>query len=274
MIQYCQRQNKVQGARAPCFREDIMIHFTTFLTVCPLVFAAGFVDAAAGGGGLISLPAYMIAGLPVHSAIGTNKLSSAMGTLLATIRFARDGYINWKRSAVCILCALGGAAIGSSLALRIEERIFTIAMLFIIPVSAAFILKSHAISDQKEEYSFRKTLLISMAVAFIIGIYDGIYGPGTGTFLILALSGLAHMKLSDANGTTKTINLTTNLTALAIFLMHGKVQVVLGLVAGAFSIAGNLLGARFFEKGGSRVTKPLMIVVLLIFFIKEISTII
>ena len=247
---------------------------TTFLIVCPLVFAAGFVDAVAGGGGLISLPAYMIAGLPVHYAIGTNKLSSGMGTLYTTIRYAMDGYINWKRSIICILCAIAGSSIGSNLALLIEEKTFTIAMLFIIPVSAFFILRTHAISDDREEYSFTKTLLISMGAAFVIGIYDGIYGPGTGTFLILALGGLAHMKLSDANGTTKTINLTTNLTALAVFFMHGKVRVALGLIAGAFSIAGNLLGAHFFEKGGSRITKPLMITVLVIFFIKEIYSLI
>lgn len=246
----------------------------TFLIVCPLVFAAGFVDAVAGGGGLISLPAYMIAGLPVHYAIGTNKLSSGMGTLYTTIRYARDGYINWKRSILCIICAIAGSSIGASLALLIEEKIFTIAMLFIIPISATFVLRTHAIEDDREEYPFTKTLIISMGAALVIGMYDGIYGPGTGTFLILALGGLAHMKLSDANGTTKTINLTTNLTALAVFFMHGKVRVALGLIAGAFSIAGNLLGAKFFEKGGSRITKPLMITVLVIFFIKEIYSLI
>lgn len=247
-----------------------MITAGTFLIVCPLVFAAGFVDACAGGGGLISLPAYMLAGLPVHYAIGTNKLSSAMGTSLATIRMAADGYIEWKKSIACVAAALAGSFAGSSLALGIDEHSFTLLMAVIVPLSAVFILKSHAVSDEKEEYSLRKTLIIAMGASLVIGFYDGFYGPGTGTFLILALNGAAHMKLSDANGTAKAVNLTTNLTALTVFLTDGKVRLMLGIVAGVFSIAGNLLGVYMFEKGGAKVTKPLMVMVLTVFFVKTV----
>ena len=86
-----------------------------FLIVCPLVFLAGLVDAMAGGGGLISLPAYLISGLPVHYAIGTNKLSSGMGTTLATWRFARSGYIHWKLAFFCAVCALIGSTTGAQI---------------------------------------------------------------------------------------------------------------------------------------------------------------
>ena len=100
------------------------LHLMHFLIVCPLVFLAGFVDAVAGGGGLISLPAYMIAGLPVHFAIGTNKLSSGMGTTLATARFAKNGYIAWKNALLCIVTALIGSSLGAKLALQLDDYYF------------------------------------------------------------------------------------------------------------------------------------------------------
>ena len=107
-----------------------------------------------------------------------------------------------------------------------------------------------------------------MAVAFSIGIYDGFYGPGTGTFLLLLLTGLAHMELHAANGTAKVINLSTNLSALAVFLTSGRTILPLGLAAGCFSLLGNYLGSRLFQKQGVRSVKPLMLAVFLVFFVK------
>ena len=126
---------------------------------------------------------------------------------------------------------------------------------------------------EKEAFPIRRMILFSALIAFLIGIYDGFYGPGTGTFLLLLLTGVAHMGLKEANGITKAINLTTNLTALAVYLINGKVILLLGLVAGVFSIAGNYLGTRCFDKGGAKFVKPLMMVVLVIFFVKTLSEI-
>ena len=245
-----------------------------FLIVCPLTFLAGFVDAVAGGGGLISLPAYLIAGLPVHYAIGTNKLSSGMGTAVATTQFARRGYIPWKQCVFFVLCALIGSSTGARIALLISNDVFKIIMLIILPLTAIYITRSHALDGEKEPFSPKKTLLIGMAIALGIGVYDGFYGPGTGTFLLLLLTSAAHMKLSSANGIAKTINLTTNLTALVVFWHSGKVLVLLGLAAGCFSILGNWLGTRYFEKSGAKAVKPIMLVVLVIFFIRVLTEII
>ncbi len=239
-----------------------------YLIVCPLVFLAGFVDAVAGGGGLISLPAYMIAGLPVHYAIGTNKLSSGMGTAIATGRFARKGYIPWRQAGFCVVCALAGSGLGARLALLLEDGIFRLLMLGILPLTAVYVTRSKALAAEKEPFSQGKTLAISMGIAFCIGVYDGFYGPGTGTFLILLLTAVAHMGLRPANGVAKAINLTTNVTALAVYWSSGKVLFLLGLTAGLFSITGNWLGARFFEDRGARAVKPIMLTVLAIFFIR------
>ncbi len=239
-----------------------------FLIVCPLVFLAGFVDAVAGGGGLISLPAYLIAGLPVHYAIGTNKLSSGMGTAITTGRFARKGFIPWKQSGFYIISALIGSSIGASLALMLDDGIFKIIMLIILPLTALYIMKGKTLGAEKEPFSTQKTLLIGMAVALGIGAYDGFYGPGTGTFLLLFLTSAAHMRLETANGISKVINLTTNVMTLVLFAREGKVLALLGVTAGLFSIAGNYLGAGFFSKGGTRAVKPIMLTVLAIFFIR------
>ena len=250
----------------------VMEIYLPYLIVCPLVFLAGFVDAVAGGGGLISLPAYMLAGIPVHMAIGTNKLSSGMGTTLATIRYAKSGYIPFKQALICVCCALVGSAAGAKLALLISEGSFKILMLVILPVAAAYVLWGKGLSrEDQQPYPAKKTILISMGAALIVGMYDGFYGPGTGTFLILLLTGMARMKLTEANGISKVINLTTNLTALTVYLLNGKVILPLGLAAGCFSVVGNYIGTRFFAARGAKSVKPLILLVLTVFFVKILS---
>lgn len=247
------------------------INIWQFVIVCPLVFLAGFVDAVAGGGGLISLPSYMIAGLPVHYSIATNKLSSAMGTTVATARYAKNGYIPWKQAVFCVGCALAGSACGAKLALLLNDYYFKIIVLIVLPLTALYVTRSKTLSDGKENVPFVKATLLSMIIALVLGVYDGFYGPGTGTFLLLFLTGVANMKLSEANGIAKVINLSTNVAALAVYIINGKVIIILGLVAGCFSIAGNYLGTKFFDKSGAKAVKPIMIVVLVIFFVKVLS---
>lgn len=241
-----------------------------YIIICPLVFIAGFIDAVAGGGGLVSLPAYMITGLPVHSCVATNKMSAFMGTTVTTIKYARSGFIPWKTALFCIPCAIGGSALGAGLSLLIPDRIFTIVMIVVVPLTGIYVLvKKDAFAPHKT-HSEVTTIIICAVASFVIGVYDGFYGPGTGTFLILILTGLAGMELTKANGLTKAINFSTNISALVVFLINGQVLFPLGLIAGVFNIAGNYLGATRFEKNGSKIVKPVLIIVLSIFFIKLI----
>lgn len=248
-----------------------MITGLTFLIVCPLSFLAGFVDAVAGGGGLIALPAYLIAGLPVHFAIGTNKLSSGMGTAIAAGRLAKGGHIPWRKAALCILAALTGSWTGARLALLVDAELFKILMLFILPATAFYVLRSKPLGDGNGVLSPSRQTFRALVIALGVGIYDGFYGPGTGTFLLLLLTGAAKFSLKEANGLAKSVNLTTNLTALAVYLIHGKVLIPLGLAAGLCSVAGNYIGISFFERGGSRAVKPIMLGVLALFFLRVLT---
>lgn len=239
-----------------------------YLIVCPLVFLAGFIDAIAGGGGLISLPAYLIAGLPPHAAIGTNKFSACMGTIVATWHFARCGFIHWRRVVPAVVLALGGSWAGARLALLVPSDLFKVIMLLVLPLTAFYIFRKKSLQPALPAYSDGKTMLLTALISFIIGIYDGFYGPGTGTFLMILLTALAHVSLQEAAGTTKVINLATNVSALSVFLWHGVVWFPLAWVAAAFGVAGNYIGARYFIRKGTGFVRPVIIVVLTVFFVK------
>ncbi|MBQ9274086.1 MAG: TSUP family transporter [Succinivibrio sp.] len=244
-----------------------------YALVCVMVFAAGFVDAIAGGGGLISIPGYMIAGLPAHFALGTNKLSSTLGTMVATLRFVRQGYILWKLALCCSVAGLVGSVLGAHAAILINERMLKIAMLFIIPATAVFLMRSRSFkrSDTASVTTVSPAgFVTAISISLAIGIYDGIYGPGTGTFLILLFTAIVHLSLRKANGTAKVINLTTNISALIVFLVSGKVMIIMGLIAGVFNMAGNYLGAVMFSRGGAKIVRPMMLTVMGIFMVKVI----
>lgn len=240
-----------------------------FLIICPLALLAGFIDAIAGGGGLISLPAFILAGVPVHNALGTNKLASSLGTTITTIRYALNGYMVKHFVIVGVICGLLGSYCGSNLALITNDFIFKMIMLVAIGPIAFFVFKTRDLDEfSHDQLPKRKAMVLTAVIALTIGVYDGFYGPGTGTFLMLLLTSVAHQTLACAAGTTKAINLSTNLAALAVFLVNGVVLLPLGLAAGAFNIAGNWIGAHFFTKKGSAITRPVMIVVLALFAVR------
>ena len=242
----------------------------TFLIVCPFLFLAGLVDAIGGGGGLISLPAYLIAGLPIHQAIATNKLSSACGTTLATARFIRNRLVNFRLAIPSVLAAVMGSSIGAHLSMATDEKIMRYILFIILPVSALIVLNKKLFHDAEDDTVRlnRRTVLTAIGAAFTIGIYDGFYGPGTGTFLIIAFTVLARMSIQTANAQAKVINLTTNITSLVIFLLNGQVLIPLGLAAAVCNMAGGYIGAGLVMTKGSKIVKPIILFVLGLLLIK------
>lgn len=245
----------------------------TFLIVCPLLFLAGLVDAIGGGGGLISLPAYLLSGVPIHNAIATNKLSSACGTTLATVRFIRQGLVNWRLALPTIAFAVLGSSLGAHLSMATGEGIMEKILFVILPVVAFLVLNPRIFHDNREaEIRLnRRTLLTAILSSFAVGIYDGFYGPGTGTFLIIAFTVFARLNIRTANAQAKVINLTTNITSLTIFILNGQVVFLLGLAAAVCNMAGNYVGAGLAMTRGSRITRPVILLVLLLLFLKVLG---
>lgn len=245
--------------------------WTTFLIVCPMVFLAGFVDAIGGGGGLISLPAYFLAGVPVHHALATNKLSSASGTLISTIRICKNTSIRWKLAVPAVVCALTGSVIGTKLTLLTDERVLKYVLMVVLPVVAFFVLRKNSlVSEKAKRLPERKEAVVTWTGAFFIGAYDGFYGPGTGTFMIIVLLAFAHMTSMEAAAYTKIVNLSSNIASLTTFLLNGQVVVLLGLAAAVFSIAGHYMGSGMVLKNGTKIIRPIILIVLVLLFFKII----
>ena len=248
------------------------LKLATFLLVCPLVFLAGFVDAIGGGGGLISLPAYLLAGVPVHFALATNKMSSASGTLISTVRICRSIKIRWKLAIPAVACALAGSYIGTRLSLLTDEKILRYVLIVVLPVVAFFVLRKNSlVSEKAKRLDEKKEMAVSWISAFLIGIYDGFYGPGTGTFYLLILTGIAHLNVHQASAMTKILNLTSNLVALINFLLNGTTYYGLGMAAAVFCIAGNYIGSGLVVSNGQKIVRPLILVVLVVLFVKIVT---
>ncbi len=179
-----------------------------------------------------------------------------------------------KRLALpAVAAAFVGASIGARLSLRMPERMTLIILLCILPFVAFLVLNKNLLRDRspEEEQITGRTYVTAAASAFLVGIYDGLYGPGTGTFLIVLLNVWSRLGLKSANGQAKAINLATNLSSLIVFLMHGTVLIPLGLSAAVCNMIGAYLGAGLALKQGSKAIRPVLLLVLVLLFVKIIS---
>ncbi len=202
-------------------------------------FAGGFIDSIAGGGGLITVPALLAAGLPPQVALGTNKFQSSFGTFVAVRRYARAGLMHTPRLPVAVatsfLASMGGAFAVSVMSKDILNHL--------VPWMLAAVAVYTALNRRfglHAEHARLSPLTFAIAFGIALGFYDGFFGPGTGSFWTVALVTLLGLDLRHATGYTKAANLASNLGSLVIFLVHGSVH----FAVGAAMIAGQLLGAR------------------------------
>ena len=235
------------------------------------VFLAAFMDGIAGGGGIISVPTYFLAGLPAHLALGTNKLSSSIGTAVSAARFIRGGYVDWKLAVPSVALALYGAHLGTRLQLALDETYLKWLLLIVLPIVAVVVLRQKKLPEEAGDVPPGRRTAIVLAASFVVGAYDGFYGPGTGTFLVLIYCGLAKMDLRTASGNVKLVNLASNIGALATSLMSGKVFLVLGLIGALASVAGHYIGSGLAIKNGSKIVRPVILGVLILLAIKVIT---
>ena len=180
-----------------------MMAFLVFMTGF-----AGFVDSAAGGGGLISLPAYLFAGLPPHYTYATNKFSAACGTTFATASFFKNGAMNLKVGILAAIGSFAGSALGAHIVLMLSDEVLQMMMFIILPIAAVIILWRRNLPDENRDDGTLnlKKVLLALGIGLGIGLYDGMVGPGTGTFAIIAFTSLMGFDLRTANGNAKVLN--------------------------------------------------------------------
>ena len=248
------------------------------LIVCPLVFLAGFVDSVAGGGGLISLPAYLFCGIPAHIASGTNKVVNSIGTSVAAGKYIKSGKINLKYAVIAALFALAGSAIGTEIALYLSEKILKTIILCALPVAAVILTvkKDFGKEDavKKRNLSKAQEYVLCAAIGLVMGCYDGMVGPGTGTFMIMAFTAIIGMDLLTSSGCAKVGNLASNVASAVVWIISGSVMFQIVIPAAICNVLGNYLGARYAIKGGSKRIRGMIFVVLALLFVKILTELI
>jgi len=226
-----------------------------------VAFVAGAIDAVAGGGGLLTVPALLAVGASPAAALGTNKLQSTFGVATAVLTFARNGRVDFRRFAGPALAAFFGSAVGAFLLTRIDPEILSgLIPLLLIAMAIYYALKPN-LSDEDRHVRARPLLLLAFAA--MIGFYDGFFGPGAGSFYTTALIAVFGLGTINAIAHTKLLNFSSNLASLLVLLAAGEVLLLAGVLMAAASMAGAFLGAHGTMRFGTKAVRPLLIIMCL-----------
>jgi len=237
--------------------------FEASLTVLVLLFLAaliaGFIDSIAGGGGLITIPAMLIAGVPPLQALGTNKFQGIFGVASATISYARGGRVDPRTQWPMALMAFAGGALGAGVATIMPGDALRIVLPFLLAsIGLYFAFKSGL--DDSDRHQRMSRLMFTAAIVPAIGFYDGLFGPGTGSFYMLGFVTLGGFGLLKATAHTKLLNLSANTGAFVIFLLGGVILWKVGIAMGLGQFLGAQAGSRLAMRNGARIIRPLLAV--------------
>lgn len=233
------------------------------LWLFPTLFAAGFVDAIAGGGGLISMPAYMLCGMPIHLVYGCNKFQCAFGSTAAVYKYLKSGCIDVKLTAVGAVGSFFCSLLGTRLILWLSEEQIRAMLMVLLPCSALLVI----FTKNAWSYSERalpltaKNCAAALLIGMCLGLYDSVYGPGSATITLLLFTLLLHYDMRTSSGNTKLMLTVSNYTALVSYILSGNVLYVIAVPCAIANIAGNYLGAGFAVKKGAEIIRPVMIAV-------------
>lgn len=240
---------------------DLSLGATAFLGAC--VFFAGVVDALAGGGGLITLPAYLAVGLNPALVLGTNKLSSCLGTIVSTARYHRALKFSIKDFLPVIAASTIGSWLGARAAILVDPSWIRPMLLMALPVVAWLVWskKDFGAVDDSHRLSAAERTRRGVLVAAPIGAYDGFFGPGTGTFFAIAFARWGRHDLLGATARAKILNLVSNLGALGAFIWAGRLDWKIGLSMSLLSVAGHWVGSHLGVKKGATLIRPVVALV-------------
>lgn len=242
---------------------ELALPLSHMAALSALVFLAGLVDSMAGGGGLITLPAYLHFGVPLDRLLGTNKLSSSIGTSVAAFKFLAELKFGKAFLFTLAVFAALGAFLGARFISMLPPQFIRYLLIIGLPPVAFFVIARHrfGLSDRSAQLPENTLLIRASAIAFCISFYDGLLGPGTGTFLAVAFARFCGYDLLKATALSKLMNLTSNIAALLAFLMLEAVDLRLGLAMGLVGMAGNWLGSHLALKKGVWLIKPMLFIV-------------
>lgn len=247
------------------FLQDITITWIIIFTITG--FIAGYIDSIAGGGGMIQVPVLLYSGIPPVFVLATNKMASLFGTLMATIKYFLSKKISLKIVSVAIIPCLIASYIGSELVMFLPNHIIQWAILISIPIALLFLLKkSNKIKEEKTKIS-NKNIVLATAP---IGFYDGLLGPGTGTYMTISMKKFLHLDYIISTASTKPLNLATNLGSAIAFLLAGKVLWMVAIPMAIANMAGSWTGSHYAIKGGEGFIKKVLIFVLVFMLLANI----
>lgn len=252
---------------------DLIISSQSFIFLMIASFLAGFLDSIAGGGGLISLPAYMLSGLPMHMVYACNKFAAACGTTIATLRYYRNKMVDIPVGLTAAAGAFLCSAIAAKIVLILNEHTLKTMMLVILPIVAIITLVNKNMGNENLSGSFPKGKKYALAflIGGLIGFYDGLFGPGTGTFALIAFCLILKYDMRTATGNAKFLNLASNYASLVVFILAGTVYWKVAIPAAAFNICGNYMGSGVAIKKGAAVIRKMLMLVIVLLFIKVVS---
>lgn len=247
---------------------DITLHILGFLFIA--AFLAGFVDSIAGGGGLITVPAMLLAGLPPLQTLGTNKLQSLFGSGSATLAYAAKGHVKLKEQLPMAAMSGFGAILGATATTYIPGSILRgFLPVLLVAVALYFGLKRNM--GDADRHARLKPFIFGLTFVSTIGFYDGMFGPGTGSFFMLAFVSMAGFGMLKATAHTKLLNFASNIGAFLVFIISGVVIWKVGIAMAIGQIAGAQTGSRLAMKNGAKIIRPLLVIVCIALAIKLIA---
>lgn len=235
---------------------DLATETVAFLAIA--AFVAGFIDSIAGGGGLVTVPALLLAGLSPVQALGTNKLQSLFGSASATISYAAKGHVDLRKQLPWAALSFAGGALGALLATVLPGDILRIFLPFLLVAIALYFAFKPNMDDVDRAERVRP-FLFGVTVVPVIGFYDGLFGPGTGSFFMLAFVTLAGYGVLKATAHTKLLNFASNFGGFVAFALVGAVYWKIGLMMGVAQFLGARLGAHMAMRKGAKLIKPLLV---------------
>lgn len=231
-----------------------------------VALAAGVVDAIGGGGGLLTVPVLLAMGLPPQMALGTNKGQSVFGSTAALVSFARAGLVSWKRARWTVPLGFAGSLLGATVLLRVSPLVLRPIVLGLLLLAGALLVLLRPVEGTATVNPRGETLAGALALG--VGAYDGFFGPGTGTFLVVGFAALLALPLRRASAEAKAVNAASNLAAALLFSARGVVLWRLALPMALGQLVGGWIGAHLTVRGGDRLVRVVVLAVVLALVLK------